>query len=376
MPIVVTCECGRRLQIKEEHAGQEGRCPACGHIFPIPELTSNGEPAPVLDLPLRLTTEPRPVSTPSTTDDDAVLELEPVRNHAGEPLPPGLDFFVPPPEEIGPVVTATSTLQSGVRPRTPGNRAAITGGYFLIGAAIILFFVGLGTPREIAHYVVWPTIVGSICGLSAFLVTRFRHTCSYVGREGVARFRCAGERGNIVLGEVFLFRDAAELRTSQTRRYVNGAYQGTDYRFTWTDVTGRTRYVWKGTHKSQEGNPKPRDPFHFGRSAEIAWTIYLLPTVLRQIDLGGSALFTLGGDRWLRLGPGFVLIHWDGSEEQWDAKEIGNVVINNGMVHVRRHDAREGWFSSTGVFKFPFANLGNAQLFFHLMEKVVGVRVG
>ena len=41
----------------------------------------------------------------------------------------------------------------------------------------------------------------------------------------------------------------------------------------------------------------------------------------------------------------------------------------------RRRDAKEGWFSSTGVFKFPYGSLANAQLFIFLVEKLVGVKI-
>ena len=30
MAIVLHCSCGRKLQIRDEFAGQEGKCPACG----------------------------------------------------------------------------------------------------------------------------------------------------------------------------------------------------------------------------------------------------------------------------------------------------------------------------------------------------------
>jgi hypothetical protein len=50
--------------------------------------------------------------------------------------------------------------------------------------------------------------------------------------------------------------------------------------------------------------------------------------------------------------------------------------VDAGVIRIKRHGAREGWFSSSGVFKFDFTNLGNAQLFFFLVEKVLGVPVG
>ena len=36
MPIELTCPCGRRLRVGDEHAGEQGRCPACGGLLRIP----------------------------------------------------------------------------------------------------------------------------------------------------------------------------------------------------------------------------------------------------------------------------------------------------------------------------------------------------
>ena len=30
VPITVTCDCGRKLQVRDEFGGQEGKCPSCG----------------------------------------------------------------------------------------------------------------------------------------------------------------------------------------------------------------------------------------------------------------------------------------------------------------------------------------------------------
>ena len=37
MPIDLICPCGRRLRVGDEHAGEQGRCPACGGLLPIPQ---------------------------------------------------------------------------------------------------------------------------------------------------------------------------------------------------------------------------------------------------------------------------------------------------------------------------------------------------
>jgi hypothetical protein len=83
----------------------------------------------------------------------------------------------------------------------------------------------------------------------------------------------------------------------------------------------------------------------------------------------------LTGGSWIRLGPGVILLNTGGQPEEWRAEEVRGVTIQQGVVRILRHDAKEGWFSSKGVYKFSFDQLANAQLFFHMMEKVVGVSV-
>ena len=58
-----------------------------------------------------------------------------------------------------------------------------------------------------------------------------------------------------------------------------------------------------------------------------------------------------------------------------DADDIAEVRIDQGWVQVRRTDAREGWFSSSGIFKFPYGSLANAHLFLILMDQLVGVKI-
>jgi hypothetical protein len=37
MSIDLTCSCGKRLQVADEYAGRQGRCPVCGRTFEIPD---------------------------------------------------------------------------------------------------------------------------------------------------------------------------------------------------------------------------------------------------------------------------------------------------------------------------------------------------
>jgi hypothetical protein len=373
--IEVTCACGRRLRIAERFAGKEGTCPACNRNFLIPGVNEADDteliqaqpdpPSPPLDdLP-----EALPAPVPDRRSDPDIRA--PLTNHADGRLPKDADFFVPAPREIGPLNSAFTTLRRSKKPWELAPRLLLAGAFACLG---VLCGGGLDLITRIHNPIFlafWPLLLAGLGFLITWLVTRFKHTCTYVGRDGVARFVCSSARDNLITDDVFLFEDAIDLRTSQTRRYVNGVYQGTDYSHIWTDVGGRTRFVLKGTYRAQDGNPASRDPFHFAQAAELAWTVYLISDALRQIETNGWVPFRLGSRKVIRLGVRRIQFHWGDDPERWEENEVGEAVIQQGVVKIKHADAREGWFSSEGVYKFNFSELANARLFFHLMDKVV-----
>jgi hypothetical protein len=374
VPIDVICSCGRKLRVREEFAGQEGKCPACGVMFriPHPDTAAAGPASPATPQSADLTTAPAAGSEPPPAPPGQDAEL---RTHAGDALLRDADFFHDPPAEIGPLLSAHTTLRRGQQPWSPAARAGLALCLSAIGLVAGLLICAAAEVRSSFGLFAWPAGLALLVLLIVYLATGFRHTCTYVGRHGIARFVCSGSRDRIQTAEVFRFDEATDLRTSQTLRYVNGVYQNTTYNFTWHDINGRARYRIGGTHNSQAGTPPGKHPYHWARAAELAWTYHLLDQASRQLELSGSVLFHLPGGRWIRLGDRRLRHNLSGSEEEWEADDIQSVTVQQGVVTLRRKGAREGWFSSEGVVKFDFAQLGNAQLFFHLLEKVVGVPV-
>jgi hypothetical protein len=379
MAILLTCPCGRKLKIKEEFAGQEGQCPACGQTLMIPFPGDQPEPArpapPVLEAAPETGPEPGSDQEVRRVPKRSEERAEELRNHGGDPLPLNGDYFVEAPAEIGPLASAYTTLRRGQRPWSIAARTILcvfaTLAGLVLGAGIDLVFDLRGF-----WFFVWPVV----CPLAAFLIalamTGFSHTVTYVGGEGVARYTCSGTRDNVNKSEVFLFRDATHLRTTTTHHYNRGSYQYTSYKFVWTDVGGRQRYEITGTHNNRTGLPPSTHAFHYARAAELAWTMYLLDSANRQIDLAGGVSFPLKGGKSIRVCPGRLVFNFKGEDPvEWDAEDVGAAVIQKGVVKIKRVDAQEGWFSSTGVVKFPFEELANAQLFFHLMDKLIGVEV-
>jgi hypothetical protein len=381
LAIVLDCDCGRKLQIPETYAGREGRCPSCGRTLQIPRSDDNIVEAPLAYSAVAVEPTPAeaaPLPSQRVEAVEPVASEEPVKNHGGDVLPVDADFFVTAPAEIGPVLSAYSTLRQSVEPATLGFRLGVSFFAALIGGSIGLFIDYAAGVKDPFWSSLWPLGLGGVGFLIGMAATHFKHTCSYVGRDGAAKFVCSGSREQLTTQEVFRFRDAVDLRTSQTLHYHNGSYQHTSYTYTWTDVGGRTRYVITGQHNSEAGTPPSTHAYHYARAAELAWTISLLGQIDRQIELSGSVNFNLRGGRWVRLGKGFVvlgLVH-GGEPVEVSVEELARARVDKGVVSLRRIDAQEGWFSSSGVYKFSYEELANAQLFFHLLEKLVGVPVG
>lgn len=296
-----------------------------------------------------------------------------VLRHAGGPIEASSDFFVEPPPEIGELLSAETSLKVGAKPWKIGARVAIAG-LIAWGGYMAAQAVNFGNRPDDEFGIKVAIVIAALVGsLLAWYFTRFAHTCSFVGKQGIARIRCKGSRSRLSPPEVFLFEDAAELRTSQTRHYHNGIYTGTAYAFTWTNEEGRKAFKLSGTYRGENKPPKAKDPFHFATMAEGAWSSYLFNQVIETLKSTGTVRFNLTGKHFVAIGPGLLDVFTTGSEPvRLTADEIGGMQIDSGQVKIKRIDAQEGWFSSTGVYKFSYESMANSRLFLLLYNHLIG----
>ncbi len=296
-------------------------------------------------------------------------------DHAGRPIAADWEFFVAPPPEIGAIRSAHTTLRTDMQPRSIGTRL----GYLLLSllGGVALSFVlrrVLSPDREFAPdlLVAIVMVAALLVGVAIFVRTRFRHCCTFVGEQGLLRAVLSDSRESQPKIETFLFRDAADLRTSQTRQYVNGIYQGTDYIYAWTDANGGKRFRLSGRYRGEKSPPKPDDPFHFAVAGEMAWSVNQLAAVQAQLERQGYVQFSVNAKDCVRLAPGKIEFHFRGRTETMTPDDIKAFNIAGGTFSVRHKDAR--WFGSAGKFDFQYGNLANAQLFLLVLEKLVGLR--
>ena len=184
-----------------------------------------------------------------------------VTEHDGNRLPPDIDWFAPPPAEIGELRSAHTTLKQNQQPWSTLSRVLLAGGIglgiTLVADLTVKYFQNPGGAETVR---IIGAIVG-ICGaLIAWFATRFKHHVSYVGKSGLARSTIVGRRENPPKDELFQFASAAELRTGETRHYHNGVYTGTHYHFQWTDAQGKLQFKLAGQYSSAKSTPKTKHP--------------------------------------------------------------------------------------------------------------------
>lgn len=298
---------------------------------------------------------------------------EGVTRHSGDPIESDADFFAEPPPEVGELISADSTLKTKSRPWKLASRIVLTG---LIGWGGYMLADQLSkNAHPINQAGTFQVIVAFTVVLTpiVWFLTRFSRTCSFVGKQGIARFKCVGSRRRLRAPEVFFFQNAAELRTSQTRMYQHGIYTGTSYQFVWTDAQGNKVFKLNGTYRGEKKPPKPSDAFHFAQMSEAAWSAFLFDRVVAELTANQSVRFRLGGVHFIAVGPGFLDVFVSGSEPlRLMADEIDGMQADAGVIKIKRIDAQEGWFSSTGVYKFNYNQMANTRLFMLLYSKLIG----
>lgn len=360
MSISFSCPCGESLTAPNDGAKRTSECPRCGRT-----VESHARSTGVPSSPRRK--RPKPTSV---DDSDAEAPL----NHARFEIEPGTaDFFAPPPPEIGKIVTQWSSLSQEKQPLHPATRLALVMGVAAVGLVLGLILAALlSIPGIAIVFAMGGT--GAVLGAIVFLMTQFVATCSYVGEEGLAVIRCSGSRENLFPRPVFLFHEAAELRTTQTRQYYRGLYTGTDYRFEWTDGEQNVVHALTGRYRSEEDNPGPTHDFHFALSAEAAWTAYLFRNINELTEDGSRFLFRLQNGDFFEIGPDLLIMHIGGKTAELGRGDVSKILIENGKVFIWEAGAELGWFSSTGITSFAYADLSNARSFFIACEMFLGFR--
>lgn len=394
MPIFIMCSCGKRLQAAETAVGKLVACPACKahHRVPAPEpppMAIIEEPLPTPPPLPRALPPPLPPPLPPEFEEaavelrapyDAEDDEDPVAENFG---PPGgeLDFFQPPPKRIGTVRSAHTSLLRHQRATTMGTRLIYSAVITLV-AVVVLVIVLFATEvtRRMDRFDVCMTFAGTVIffllvfGIS-LVATQFSHFCGYVGTHGLAYTECSGSRRKITKKQSFSFDEAADLRTKLVHHYVNGVYQNTQYEFHWTDEEDAVLMSVTGSHTAHNAMPPDSSSYIFAVVAENHWSAYVTAKVLDTLESGGSYTFYLTGGGTLKLRSDMLRLRIGRNDQDFYPEDIAEMVISEGVIQLKEPGAKQGWFTSTGIHRFNFADLSNARVFLLLMEKLFDVPI-
>lgn len=309
--------------------------------------------------------------------------------HGGQPTEPDDDVPVQPDPSIGSVISVqTNRTRSGWKKMSEGEkgpRIALGVMAFIVGGVLGLAGSG-GIVRQIAmhgHPEVMALetpilVVGTVAGcivptilvVIGALLTRKRRA-SFVGTAGLMDWS-AGLLGPS--SRVLRFEDARELRVQRIRQFVNGVYTGTFYTYTWTGRDGRQAFRINGSYRDDQPIAA-HDPVNFGLASERAWTKHKIALVDRALKAEGVARFASGAST-IGVGRGFLELNHGGRLERIDRSEIGSILAQQGTLVVRRVGAKEGFFSSEGIFKFPIAQMADFTVFAITLEEQLQIRLG
>jgi hypothetical protein len=285
-------------------------------------------------------------------------------SHAGSPLTVDADFFIAPPPQIGELISAATTLPTSSHPLPVNTRWAI-----IVGGSVISAILS-----QVVFQIVGLTLlVGMTAGGIAWYLTRFDHTCSFVGKKGLARYDISGSRSALPKEILLLFADTQHLHTKTTRNYTNGAYTGTKYSYRWIKNSGNQYYGITGTYRSENNTPKPQDIWHFADMAESAWTMHLLESIDDQLAKDGYIEFPLTGNlQAVRVGDGFLEFVTRKDEVQRVMRsEMQDITLGSGMFQFKHQDSR--WWSGKGKFSFEYSNIPNARVFMICLKELADI---
>jgi hypothetical protein len=306
-----------------------------------------------------------------------------VTGHTGEPIPPESVFFVPPPPEIGEIRSAYASLKAGAKTRSRGTRiilAVIWSVVPILVAAAIVFLGGATFEQGVSSFGI-AVVLGAAAAAIAWNVTRFKHSCEFVGSDGCIVLKCRDAVDNVTVEKSLRFKDAASLSISMTRYYKGGSYRNSMYHFQWfPPQSDQAKFSLLGWIDEKEGTPPAGDAYNLGRAIENAWYAYLLPKLQAELRANGSISFQMDSKRRARLGPGFIeIVEKDGAIHRCAAGDIGSANLASGTFTLTRKDSESRFFgllAPSGEFQFDYAKMHNGRAFLFAFENLLGIKLG
>jgi hypothetical protein len=295
-------------------------------------------------------------------------------DHSGVPLEAGRQFIGLPPEEIGRVQTAFSTMRMGEM-KTFVKRSLIifiVACLPLIIGSITLLVLGqerLGPDSIMYWFFVF--FLGGLCALIGLFQLN-QHECSYVGEKGFARLSFPGPLSRFLSKKksgTYTFDQFRALYVNSTRQYINSIYGGTSASFTWVDADGKVVFRLDSSYYSYKEKPHRDRTVHFGRSAEMAWTNYVLPKHLDELNRLGKTGFPFERGGGIFLSRTQITVRRGKEETNIPLDWIQSVQVESGLLCIFRQGDKGGLLGK-GPYTITYGEIGNALALLQLIQIV------
>jgi hypothetical protein len=129
MPILLTCDCGKKLRAKEDWKGTKVKCPGCGKVLKIPDEQDELVLPVRADPPVKSAPSKKPVSDNDSDEDnggsDEPRKRKKKRKKKARLALPAIDFFGMTPAKWGIVLTIVAVVAITIYLFIPANRPKI-----------------------------------------------------------------------------------------------------------------------------------------------------------------------------------------------------------------------------------------------------------
>lgn len=300
-------------------------------------------------------------------------------DHLGRAAPDAV-YWVPPDPSLGEIRSAhTNRTRDGFRREDPKTRALKLLGLGLF-AGLAVFLLGMGTTSLINAFVflreVWLAYVFWVpfALVAVALLARPRPLTSYVGEKGFA------EHVKLTFGSrhtLLSFDDARSSFGSQTARYTNGAYQGTEYRYRWLDADGHKLVELAGIRFDRGTWAGRVDPaWDFVLAAKRRWGEVRLARAEEDYARDRQVAFDWGKGSAIAIREGALELRpASGPTERLMASELREACLEEGCLVLRRVGAEEGLLRSRGITRIPLGDVADADTLMIAMRRWAGIRV-
>ena len=277
--------------------------------------------------------------------------------HTGSRVPADLAFFASPSPEIGQIYSADSDLTDPPQPLQ----------FWKTIAWIMFFSVGTGIIIALTTETIWLVPIMAVLGILLlwFIAKTWCYTCSFVGSLGVTKSTVKRFNSGKPKVETLLFKEAVSLFTSQTQKYVNGAYTGTEYKYIW-GLANSSPYTISGTYRSKEGRPPEGDPYYLAAAAEAAWTRHLLPLAMEDFKAAGHVSFPMSGKlQMIQISDGALdFIMKNGETKSTAVADMKDIKLSQGRFYFKHKDST--WWSGKGKYDFCLSGHSQRQTIYDL----------